>query len=349
MNLDERIRAFSELGETIRNGLSEKNNEISDRLDNLISQQYINNAWFTPENVRLSLESIAGQLTIFNLTKWVSAYPEINRSRNPATIGIIMAGNIPLVGFHDFISVLITGHNILAKTSSKDTELITFLSDALCIINPEFRKMITFTEGFMKGFDGIIATGSDNTSRYFKYYFGRYPNIIRKNRNSIAVIEGNETDEELQGLGRDIFSYFGLGCRNVSKLFVPAGYDFKNLIINLDSHSQIVNHSKYANNYDFNKAVYLINKEKFLDTGYLLLKEESRLSSPVAVVHYEYYDSAERVAEFISNSRESIQCITGENYITPGTAQMPYLWDYADGIDTVDFLLKKFSNRNIVK
>ena len=349
MNLDERIRAFSGLGATLRNGLSGNDEEISVRLQRIITGQHLKNEWFTPENVRFSLEVIADQLTNENLIQWTVAYPDLSKNREPVTIGIIMAGNIPLAGFHDFLSVLISGNNIIAKTSSKDSDLINFLSDILCSLNPEFRDRISFTEDFLKVFDGIIATGSDNSSRYFEYYFGKYPNIIRKNRNSVAVIEGYETDDELQGFGKDIFSYFGLGCRNVSKIYVPRGYDFKGLIRNLDVHSQIVNHNKYANNYDFNKAVYLINKERFIDTGYLLLKEDSRLYSPVSVVYYEYYDSPEHVNGIINSHREKIQCIAGKNYIPPGKAQMPNLWDYADGIDTVDFLLKKFSKGNLVK
>ena len=349
MNLDKRIKAFAGLGEALRKGLMGAEVSISVRLNDLISTQHFKNQWFTPDNVRMALEAIAASLTEENIIKWTSAYPDLDKNREPVTIGVIMAGNIPLVGFHDFLSVLITGNNIIAKTSSKDSELILFISEILCRINPEFRDKVSFTEGFLTGFDGIIATGSNNSSRYFEYYFGRYPNIIRKNRNSIAVIEGDETDSELQGLGTDIFSYFGLGCRNISKIFIPRGYDLSKLIINLEAHSQIVNHSKYANNYDFSKAIYLINRIAFLDTGYLLLKEDSGLSSPVAVLYYEYYESPEKVTEIIHKINGKIQCITGKKHIPPGRAQMPDLWDYADGIDTIDFMLKKFSYGNIVK
>jgi hypothetical protein len=252
-----------------------------------------------------------------------------------------MAGNIPLVGFHDFLSVLISGNSIIAKTSSKDAELIIYLSEILCSINPGFRERIRFTDGLLTGFDAVIATGSDNSSRYFEYYFGKYPHIIRKNRNSIAVIDGTETDTELENLGIDIFSYFGLGCRNVSKAFLPEGYDFHTMIKNWDKFSDVINHNKFANNYDYNMAIYLVNKEKFLDTGYLLLKESTELSSPVSVLYYEFYNSVQTVSARINYLREKIQCVTGKNHLAFGKAQFPKLWDYADNIDTLDFLLKK--------
>lgn len=343
MDLRERIEAFTGLGEVIRKGLTGTDNNISSRLNYLINNQQAKNDWFTPENVRMALGTIADVLTFDNLTKWTNAYPALNETRKTFNIGIIMAGNIPLVGFHDFLSVLITGNNIIAKVSSKDPELISFVSEILCGINPEFKKSIKFTLGTLTGFDGIIATGSDNSSRYFEYYFGKYPHIIRKNRNSIAILEGNETDCDLQGLGKDVFTYFGLGCRNISKIFVPEGYDFSALVRNWEIYSGVINHPRYANNYDFTKAVYIVNKEKFIDTGYLLLKENDGLSSPVATVYYEYFDSPDTVPKIIDPIREKIQCITGEKWIPFGRAQLPALWDYADGIDTIEFILKKIS------
>lgn len=349
MNLRERIRAFADLGEVIRNCRSGKDESISGKLNGIIENQQFRNEWFTPENVRMAVEAIAEQLTEENLVRWINAYPDLDFVRKPVNIGVIMAGNIPLVGFHDFLSVLIAGNNIIAKTSSKDSELIQFFADILCTIEPRFKSRINFTDGLLAGFEGIIATGSSNSSRYFEYYFGKYPSIIRKNRNSIGLIEGNETEAELQGFGKDIFSYFGLGCRSISKLFVPSDYDFTGLIKNLEAHSQIVNHSKYANNYEFSKAVYLINREKFLDTGYLLLKEDTGLVSPVAVIYYEYYESPEKLKSITVGLKDKLQCISGRKHVPAGKAQTPYLWDYADGIDTIEFMLKKFSNGNIVK
>jgi hypothetical protein len=252
-----------------------------------------------------------------------------------------MAGNIPLAGFHDFLSVLITGNNLIAKTSSKDYEIITYISDILCSINPSFRNRIEFTEGVLSNFDLVIATGSDNSSRYFDYYFGKFPNIIRKNRNSVAILEGDETDDELKALGTDIFSYFGLGCRNVSKIYIPKGYDLSSLPDHWKNFSDVISHPKYANNYDFNKAVYIVNKEAFYDSGILLLKEDSKISSPVSVLFYEYYESQYAVKQQTELLKEKIQCVVGQHNIPFGQAQWPHLWDYADGIDTIEFLLKK--------
>jgi hypothetical protein len=341
MDLKERIESFSELGEILRDSLEGDGNKYSSGLDELINNQHINNEWFTFQNVRNALKAIADELTVENLTKWTDAYPELNERRKPLKVGVIMAGNIPLVGFHDFLSVLISGNSILAKTSSKDAELIVRISEILCSIDPSYGERIQFTEAALKDFDAVIATGSDNSSRYFEYYFGRYPHIIRKNRNSVAIIEGDETDDEIKNLGTDVFSFFGLGCRNVSKMYIPRGFDISSLEENWHCFSEIVRHTKYANNYDFNKAVYLVNKEKFFDSGYLLLKEDDRLSSPVSVLHYEYYDTQTAVKQELEHLKEKIQCVVGKHYTPFGKAQSPQLWDYADGIDTIEFLQKK--------
>ncbi|MGA2406570.1 MAG: hypothetical protein ABSF81_07465 [Bacteroidales bacterium] len=341
MDLEERIESFALLGETLRNSLNGISVTRADQLNLLIDNQHNHNPWFTPENVRRAVTAIAEELTEENLIRWTSAYPGLNEQIKSLRVGVIMAGNIPLTGFHDFLSVLISGNNLIAKTSSKDYELIVYISTILCSINTGFRKRIEFTEDTLTNFDVVIATGSDNSSRYFEYYFGKYPNIIRKNRNSIAIIEGNETDDELTNLGTDIFSYFGLGCRNVSKVYFPKGYDFTSMIRHWDTFSGVINHTKYANNYDFNKAVYLVNKEVFYDTGHLLLKEDSKISSPVSVLHYEYYESQYAVKQQTELLKEKIQCLVGLHYIPFGKAQYPHLWDYADGIDTIEFLLKK--------
>lgn len=341
MDIKERIVSFARLGEILRLSLAEKDLNYSSRLYNLIGSLYLKNPWFTPENVRRALNAIANELTEENLTKWTDAYPELKKKTVPARVGVIMAGNIPLVGFHDYLSVLITGNTLVAKTSSKDEDLIKFISEILYSINNEFRNKISFTDGNLANFDLVIATGSNNSSRYFEYYFGKYPNIIRKNRNSVSVIDGNESETELEALGTDIFSYFGLGCRNVSKIYVPEGYNLMALRKSWNKFSDIIRHNKYANNYDFNKAVYLVNKEAFYDFGYLLLKEESRISSPVSVLFYEFYNSQDAVKQQKELAAENIQCIIGRNNIPFGTSQMPHLWDYADGIDTIEFILKK--------
>jgi hypothetical protein len=289
----------------------------------------------------MAIGAIAEKLTEENLVKWTSSYPLLEHSVEPMTVAVIMAGNIPLVGFHDFLSVLISGNKIIAKTSSKDSDLITYISKILCEINPGFSERIRLTGGTLSGFEAVIATGSDNSSRYFEYYFGKFPNIIRKNRNSISVIDGQETDTELEFLGTDIFSYFGLGCRSVSKIYIPEGYDLSHMVSRWNRYSELMGHEKYAHNYDFSKAVYLVNKERFTDTGFLLLKENQGLSSPVAVLYYEYYSTSEEFKIAAKEQKEKIQCIVGRNYIPFGKAQLPDLWDYADGTDTLEFLLKK--------
>jgi len=341
MKLEERISAFSALGEILRDALPGKSTPYTDRVTYLIETQHLKNQWFTPENIRLALKSIADELTAENLVKWTDSYPDLKKTYKPLNVGIIMAGNVPLVGFHDFLSVLISGNRVIAKTSSKDPDLINLITDILISLNQEFKKIILISEGILSDFDIVIATGSDNSSRYFEHYFGRYPNIIRKNRNSIAVIDGKESSTEIEALGSDVFSYFGLGCRSVSKLFVPEKYDFSKMIPNWEKYSALINHSKYAGNYDFNKAVFLVNKEKFIDTGYLLLKEENTLSSPAAVLFYEYYNSQEQLYKVFENKKDKIQCIVGRDFLPFGKAQSPALWDYADGIDTINFILKK--------
>jgi hypothetical protein len=341
MNLEERIRSFALLGKKLRDVFEIRSGRYSEQFNSLIDNQQKVNPWFTPENVRTALNAIANELTEDNLINWTNAYPDLKKKIKPVKAGVIMAGNIPLAGFHDFLSVLISGNRLIAKTSSKDSELIVSVSQILCSINPGFTDLIEFAEGPLSNFDVVIATGSNNSSRYFEYYFGKYPNIIRRNRNSIAILEGNETDAELLDLGKDIFSYFGLGCRNVSKIYLPRGFDMSALKRNWDGFAGLISHTKYANNYDFNKAVYLVNKERFYDTGYLLLKEDKGLSSPVSVLHYEYYISQTAVKQELNQLSEKIQCIVARNYVPFGKAQSPKLWDYADGIDTIEFLLKK--------
>jgi hypothetical protein len=341
MDFKERIDAFAELGSQLRLNVTEYREGKSTEWTALINSQQHKNAWFTSSNVLAAIDAIAGELTSDKLERWTNNYPDIRKVTRPMTVGVIMAGNIPLVGFHDFLCVLITGNKILVKTSSKDSDLIVNISEILFTINPRFREMISFTEGTLTGFDAVIATGSNNTSRYFEFYFRKYPNIIRKNRNSIAIIDGNETERELTDLGLDIFSYFGLGCRNISKMYIPEGYDLKNLLNKLECFSDVINNNKYANNYDFSKAVFLVNKESFLDTGYLLIKEEKSLSSPVAVLYFEYYKTHDELMHKVDLLKDKIQCIVSRKDTPFGMAQKPLLWEYADGVDTIEFLLKK--------
>lgn len=346
MELKRRIDALAGLGNYI--GKLHKNSglqSIDNHIEQIFNKTKAKNGWFTLENIQFALQEWAEALSKENLEFWMSKYNFPNSgSEQIKTIAIIMAGNVPLVGFHDFISVLITGNRVVAKLASNDNVLIPFLADKLISLEEGFKDRITFTEGNLPGFDAVIATGSNNTSRYFDYYFGKYPNIIRKNRNSVAVLTGDESEEELQLLADDIFRYFGLGCRNVSKLYIPKTYDFENFFKGMYRWNSIINNHKYINNYDYNKAVYLMDELPLLDNGFLLLKEDPNFSSPIAVVFYERYDSLLELEHILKDSQDKIQCIVSKNGLCNGLAfgktQSPELLDYADGVDTVKFLLE---------
>ena len=318
-----------------------KNNEdYFEKFVSLIELSQSHNGWFTPEQVYFSINSWAEALKEENLNKWLDNYTfKENPNKN---IGLILAGNIPLVGFHDFLSVLISGNNVLVKTSSNDQHLIKFLANYLISIDERLKNRITFVEGKLEGFDAVIATGSNNTYRYFEYYFKDKPSIIRKNRNSVAVLNGNETTEDLENLGEDIFRYFGLGCRNVSKIFVPKGYDFKHFFESIFKYKDVIFYEKYANNYDYNKAVFLMSLYKLLDNEFLTLKEDTSYSSPISSVFYEFYDNINDIKTHLKKDADQIQCIVSndliENSIAFGQTQKPQLWDYADNIDTLEFL-----------
>lgn len=348
MLLEKRIEAFSKLGDFLgqfsRKKIEPKKSILYNELFfgpfNLqIKRAKEYNGWFTDDNVLFAFENWSNTLNKRKLTDWVSSY-SLNTSK-PKTIAIIMAGNIPLVGFHDFLSVLLSGHNVIVKQSSNDKHLLPLIAKYLEHVEPEFRGMIKFTEERLSGFDAAIATGSNNTARYFEYYFGKYPNIIRKNRNAVAVITGNESYEELKRLGEDIFRYFGLGCRSVSKLFVPKNYDFDQLFKAIYDHRDIINFIKYQNNYDYNKAVYLMSEFKLLENGFLMLKEDPSYSSPIATLFFEYYKNIDSLMQKLENDEDHIQCIVSnsiENAIPFGKTQQPSLTDYADGVDTLEFL-----------
>ncbi len=300
------------------------------------------NSWFTKNNILFTLENWSKSLTIKNINTWKEKYNFNNEKAKK--VAVIMAGNIPLVGFHDFISVLISGHDVLVKQSSNDKHLLPFLSKYLEYVEPSLKGKITFTDGKLEGFDAVIATGSDNTARYFEYYFKDKPSIIRKNRNSVAVLTGNETKEQLEALSEDVFRYYGLGCRNVSKLFVPVDYNFDSFFEAMYSWHPIINENKYANNYDYNKAVYLMSEFDMLENGFLMIKEDSSYASPIATLFYEKYNSIKELKKKLSTDNDMIQCIVAnnvvENEVEFGKTQSPQLWDYADGIDSVDFLLR---------
>jgi hypothetical protein len=309
--------------------------------EDLIALSQSHNNWFTPDNVHFSISSWSEALTENNLNQWLSAYNFIEKE--PKNVGLILAGNIPLVGFHDFLSVLISGNNVLVKTSSKDDYLIKFLTNYLIALDNRFNEKITFVEGKLENFDAVIATGSNNTARYFEYYFKNKPSIIRKSRNSVALLTGNETPEEMTLLSEDVFRYFGLGCRNVSKIFVPKNYNFDAFFNGMYAQKDVIYYEKYANNYDYNKAVFLMSNFQLLDNEFLTIKEDTSHASPISSVFYEYYDDVNEVKARIQQDAEMIQCVVSngsiENSVYFGNTQKPNLWDYADNVDTMQFLI----------
>lgn len=333
MQLENRIKSFVKLGHIIANIPSEQFDELA------IAAQNQNN-WFIPENVRESFSGIAQYLDEEKIRKWLSKYAVETVDQMPMKIGVIAAGNIPMVGFHDVLSVLISGHSLMLKMSSDDSILMQFVIDRLFEIEPEFKDRIEVVER-LNNADAYIATGSDNSARYFKYYFKDKPNVIRANRSSAVVLSGNESVEDIQNLGRDIFQYYGLGCRNISKAFVPKGYDFKFLLDSLNDWEWIGDHHKYRNNYDYNKSIYLVNSEPHLDNGFLLIRESEEMVSPISVLYYQEYDDESQLQELLKSNESKIQCIVGsaESQIPFGQAQYPELWDYADGVDTIEFLV----------
>ena len=341
MNINERTELISEIGEFLKNYLDKKyDNKKDDNLiefEKVIKKAQSNNSWFTDENIKINLTYWSKKLIKTNLNQWLSKYNLKDTSRK--NIAIIMAGNIPLVGFHDFICVFLAGHNSIIKLSSNDKYLIPFLLNLVKFPSDK----VVYLDGMLKDYDAVIATGSDNTSRYFEYYFKNKQSIIRKNRNSIAILDGNETDEELKSLSHDILTYFGLGCRSVSKLYVPKGYNFDSFFNSIFAYKDLINNHKYANNYDYNKAIYLMSEYKFLDNGFFMIKEGNEMYSPISTINYEYYDNISHLSEKIKQQEENIQCVVSnikfEGRIDFGETQNPSLNQYADNIDVMNFLL----------
>ena len=351
MHLQQRINAFAQLGTFLsqfnRSGIIKKediphNDLFFDGFKHQIKLAREHNGWFTEDNVLFAIEGWAAILQESKLQEWLSVY-DFSKV-NPQIVAIIMAGNIPLVGFHDFLSVLISGHQVIAKLSSNDQQLLPFIAKYLEYVHPDFKGKITFTQEKLESYDAVIATGSDNTARYFEYYFGSKPHIIRKNRNSIAILTGNETAAQLSSLGEDIFRYYGLGCRNVSKLFVPKSYDFDAFFNAMYAWKEIIEQAKYANNYDYNKAIYLMSLFDIVENGFLMLKEDDNYASPISTVFYEYYDDQAMLLQKLNADSERIQCIVSDTFseesVSFGHTQKPLLGDYADGVDTIAFLLK---------
>lgn len=329
MTLKSRIVQFSILGDFLKNSANE--NELKDWAARAKNE----NGWFTEDNVMLSLNAIGhhylSKEALESFTK------DVFKPVLPKRVGIVAAGNIPLVGFHDLLCVLLTGHTALLKLSSNDTVLMLRIIQKLLEFAPELKDDIQVVDR-IKDADAYIATGSDNSSRYFEHYFGKKPSIIRKNRSSVAVLTGQESTTDLRNLGNDIFRYFGLGCRNVSKFFVPKNYKFDMLYESIEYWNTIQLHHKYNNNYDYNKSIYLVNRDQHFDNGFLLIKEDERLVSPLAVVFYEHYEDQADLQQKLDSHEGKLQCIVGEGYIPFGQSQSPALNDFADGVNTMDFL-----------
>ncbi len=337
------LRALIQLGDYLRDALAIKEEALMQKM----AEAYRMNNWFTEPNVRLALQEWADLLTEDKLKSWLSAY-DLTAVKQPKRLGVIMAGNLPVVGFHDLLCVLLSGHVFVGKTASNDAVLPTFLIDKLITFEPALAARIQLVDR-LENVDAVIATGSNNTNRYFEYYFGKLPHLFRGNRNSVAVITGHESPEQMALLADDIFLYFGLGCRSVSKILIPKGLDFAHFYEPMNKYADLIGHHKYANNYNYQRTVYALNALPFLDNGFLLLKEEEGLASTVSVMNYAYYDSVESALTQLENLRNQLQCVvmaeipkanTELPFVAFGETQHPALADYADGADTLAFLLQ---------
>ncbi|NSW44882.1 MAG: acyl-CoA reductase [Bacteroidales bacterium] len=352
MTFEERIEGLAKLGITLKAFIDKykHNKDLSDgifySLKQAVENEKIHNPFFTEDNVLFAFKYWADNLTENNLSKWILPYASDIKKNNIKKVAIIAAGNIPLVSFHDIISVFLTGHKAIVKLSSKDSRLPKLLWEIMEIKHPGVSEYIDFvTDKTLQNFDAVIATGSNYSQRYFEYYFGRYPHVFRQHRNGIAVIDGSETAEDLEQLTNDIFIYFGLGCRSVSKIYCPNNYDFSLFIHVLKKWEHLFYHHHYLNNYDYQKSIYLLNKESFIDAGFAILKESNQISSPLGVIFYEYYSDICILAPKIEHMSNQIQCVVSKenkhfNSIKFGMTQYPELWEYADNIDIVKFLIQ---------
>ncbi|MBS1598770.1 MAG: acyl-CoA reductase [Bacteroidetes bacterium] len=329
MHLKQRINLLSELGDYI---LSD-----NETWKNTKQKAFAANSWFIPEFVDLAVKNIATAFLEKNkLENWINSYQFPAENNRPLNIGVVMAGNIPLVGFHDFLSVFISGHKQTIKLSAKDNVLLPHLIQHLFSLDPMTKQFISFGE-MLKGCDAYIATGSNNTGRYFDYYFGKYPHIIRRNRTSVAMLDGKESSADLEKLADDVYDYFGLGCRNVTKLFVPEKYDFVPLLDAFRKFNRLAEHNKYKNNYDYQLALLILNKKYYMTNESVILTENDSPFSPISVLHFEYYKDPQQILDSLQENQD-IQCVTGNRFLQFGRAQSPSLKDYADGVDTLQFL-----------
>jgi Acyl-CoA reductase (LuxC) len=328
MNVEERIDILVHLGEYMTG--NDESWQAAQR------KAFAENHWFIPEFITLSINNIVQQFLQYEvLKKLVKTYNIPQETKHPKKVGLVLAGNIPLVGFHDVLCTFLVGHYAHIKPSAKDTALIKHLVQKMTEWNEEAARYFEIRD-LLKGCDAYIATGGNNTGRYFDYYFRNHPHIIRKARTSVAILTGNETPGELEGLADDVYQYFGLGCRNVTQLFVPRDYDFVPLLTAFKKYDWVINHHKYKNNYDYNLALHLLNNKKYMTNGSILVVEDASPFSPISQLHFQYYEDLKKLEERLSNN-ESIQCVVG-NGLPFGAAQRPGLTDFADGVDTMAFL-----------
>ena len=344
MNLNNRITLFVKLGRFFSDYINNNLESLErNKFDKAINESILNNSFFSKKNILKSLLSWSNVLTKKSIDNFLSNYL-IKIKKREKKIAIIMAGNIPLVGFHDFFCVIISGNFAIIKLSSKDSHLFKFILSFLVKENPDFSTKFDIVENKLQIFDAVIATGNNISANQFELYFKKYPKIIRKNRHSIAILNGNETKKEIELLANDIFYYYGLGCRNVSKIFIPNNYNLDILFKSFVLWNEVINKNSYSNNYNYYRAIYLLNKEVFFDNGFVLLKESEKIGSPVGTIYFEYYKSDNQIKEMIKKNNEKIQCIVSNNNypktIKFGETQMPNLNDFADDIDTFNFLLK---------
>jgi len=343
MELNKRAEVLGLLGKEMRRVVDENDATYL----SVSSQAYLKNNWFTKDAVDQSMVAWADVLEPARIAEWISRY-QVPTAFTEKITGVINAGNIPLVGLHDMITVFLCGHIYLGKNSSDDQLLLPYIFSLMQKINPAVSTRISFT-GKLSGFDAVIATGSNQSARYFSSYFGKYPHIIRKNRNGVGVIRGGETKSDLEVLGKDIFQYYGLGCRNISKLYVPADYDFVNFFEAVYSFNEVMQHNKYMNNFDYNNTMFLMKQLPFLQNGFLIIREDKRIPSPISVIHYEKYSDKKQLGIHLDSEENAIQCVvSNENLelksqlknrmVKFGESQKPALWDYADGVDTMMFL-----------
>jgi len=328
MDLENRISLMVELGKFFQSD--------TESWKAAKTRTFQHNAWFIPDFIDLAIDRIVNQFLQRNLLEvWAENYDFPARNMNPKKVGIVMAGNIPLVGFHDFLCCFLSGHLQTIKLSSKDPWLFPEILDFMNKINPAVAGLVQ-TASMLKGHDAYIATGSNNSARYFNYYFGKYPSLIRRNRTSVAILDGNETLEDLDKLADDVFLYFGLGCRNVTQIHIPDKYDFVPLLNAFRKYQWMADHHKYKNNFDYRLSLSILNKQFYMTNDCLLLLENESPFSPISVLHYRFYDEELRAIPVLEN--ENLQCIVGRGYLPFGKSQEPGLAEYADGADTMKFL-----------